>query len=99
MFIVICQNTWNTQLLRSMACIFDSYLNTTIKCLNWYIEMKMENQFKGRFGEIDLTCISSVTLMCMDLQLSTLSDFVDILQAKYGGRRHMHGRKMYGDVQ
>ena len=80
MFIVIRQNTWNTQLLHSMACIFDSYLNTTIKCLNWCIEMKMENQFKGIFGEINLTCISSVTLMSMELQLSTFGKCVDILQ-------------------
>ena len=99
MFIVICQNTWNTKLLRSMACILDSYLNTTIKCLNWCIEMKMENQLKGRFGEMKLTCISSVTLMCMELQLSTFSNFFDILQGRYGGRRNMHGRKMYVDVQ
>ena len=81
------------------AMCFDRYLITTIKCLNLCIEIKMENQFKGMFCEINITCISSVTLMCMDLQLSTFSDFVDILQAKYGGRRHMHGRKMYVDVQ
>ena len=91
MFIVIRQTTWNAQLLLSMACIFDSYLNATIKCLNWCIEMKMENQFKGIFGEINLTCISSVTLMCMELQLSTFSNFVDILQGRYGGKENVWG--------
>ena len=92
MFIVICQNTWNTKLLRSMACIFHSYLNATIKCLNWCIEMKMENQFKGIFGEINLTCISSVTLMCMELQLSTFNNVFDILQGMEEGCTYLEGK-------